>query len=1083
MSGDTRTGLSGPGTRVLLVGTGNYSASSGLPAVPSVAATLADLREVLLRQCGVSPGNLRVLTDPASPGEVGLALTEDAEQAEEVLLVYYVGHGLVSVAGELYLATASTDRHTSRMLFTALPYTAVRTLLLESRARSIVVILDCCFSGRATGVLAGQEDGSVAVDLARVSGAYVLTSAAREELALAPVGARHTAFTGELIRLLRDGDPDGPPLLTLNHVYRHLSHVLSARGFPLPQRRASQWIEDLPLAANPAPRLLRPGPEGEAVGEVDACPYPGLAAFGAEQAQWFFGRERLISELVGRLAARLDQAIPLVVVGASGSGKSSLLRAGLLPALAAGTPLGPGSRTWPRLLFTPTADPVDVLAAQVARLAGEDPEAVRAELVIDPRNFAATVRRALRAQAGESEIGGARVVMVIDQFEETFTQCADERDRQMFIRALSAAAGTDIDTTGHGERGRDSEPPALVVLGMRADLYGWCAAYPELLPALQDGQLVVGPMRAGELRAAIERPAAVTGLTLETDLVDTLLFDLGAEDPSGNEDEPGSRVEYDPGTLPMLSHAMRATWEHRGDRTLTLAGYHAAGGIRGAVATTAERAFQDFDTAEQQAARRLLLRLIHIGDGVAETRRRVDRDSLLAQAPEPDAAAAVLNALAVARLVTVDAESVEITHEALLRAWPRLRGWIDADRAGLHTHQQLTEAAATWDRDGRPVSGLYRDDELTVSDRWAQEADHRSDLGTVEQEFLTASQALRARQERRRARRPRQLIGTLSVLLTVAMTVGAVLYFKQSPQKPEPPTILSTHALHVTAMAYSPDGRDLAIVSGHSVQLWGVAAGKLLATLHGYNTDLVSVAFSSDGHTLASSSQNGTAQRWSIPNLRALNILQVNDPDLTSVALSPDGITQAISDGQSVQLWDLRSPAHISGILKGRGTGLTAAAFSPDGRTLATASQDGTALWSVATHKLLRTLPGASAGSTLIAFSPDGRTLATGNGRIVRLWNLRDPDHPLLSSTLRNAGADSVQVALSPDGHTVATRDNRSVQLWDFRSPARPVLSGTLKGDGTDLTALTFSPDGRTLATGSQDGKALLWSTAAINRR
>ncbi len=1072
---------------MLLVGTGSYSTASGLPQVPAVAATLADLGEVLIRQCGVSPGNLRVLIDPASPGEVGLALAEDSEQAEEVLLVYYVGHGLVSVAGELYLATAGTDRHTSRMLFTALPYTAVRTLLLESRARSIVVVLDCCFSGRATGVLGGQEDSSVAVDLARVSGAYVLTSAAPEELALAPVGARHTAFTGELIRLLRDGDPDGPPQLTLNHVYRHLSNVLSARGFPQPQRRASQWIEDLPLAANPAPRLLRPGPEDEAIGEVDACPYPGLAAFGAEQAQWFFGRERLTTELVGRLAARLDQALPLVVVGASGSGKSSLLCAGLLPTLAAGTPLGPGSRTWPRLLFTPTADPVGALAAQIARLAGEHPEAVRAELVIDPRNFADTVRRALGAQAGGGEIGGARIVMVIDQFEETFTQCADERDRQMFIRALSAAAGTEIDTTGQREPGRGSEPPALVVLGMRADLYGWCAAYPELLPALQDGQLVVGPMRAGELRAAIERPAAATGLTLQSDLVDTLLFDLGADDTSGREDEPGSRVEYDPGTLPMLSHVMRATWEHREDGTLTLAGYYAAGGIRGAVATTAERAFQDFDTAEQQAARRLLLRLIHIGDGVPETRMRVDRDSLLAQAPEPDAAAAVLDALAVARLVTVDAESVEITHEALLRAWPRLRGWIDADRAGLHTHQQLTEAATAWDGDNRPVSRLYRDDDLTVADRWAEEADHRSDLGTVEQEFLTASQALRARQERRRARQPRQLIGTLSVLLTVAVTVGAILYFKQSPQKPEPPTILSTHAESVTVMAYSPDGRALAIGSRDSVQLWNVATGKVVFPTSGVHigTGFMPVAISPDGRTLAASSQDGSARLWNIPSGSLLSKLTKVGADMKSIAFSPDGHILATSDGQTVGLWDIHDPLRPvlpSGASLSNGADVTSIAFSSGGQTLAVSTQDGKIrLWTVSKRQLHRTLRGDGPGSTSVAFSPDGQALAAVDNRSVRLWDVEDPVHPVNIDP--GTGTGPVSVAFSPDGRTLATGGGRSVRMWNIHNLGTPTISATLQGSVTDLLSMAFSPDGRTLAVGGQDGTVQLWSTAGINRR
>lgn len=372
-----------------------------------------------------------------------------------------MGHGLVSPGGELYLATRSTERQPELLAYTALAYTAVRTSLLQSPARSIVVVLDCCFSGKAVGVL-GALDSAVAVDLAQVHGGYVLTSAAPEELALAPPGARHTAFTGELIGLLTRGDPDGPPLLTLRHAFQYLNRVLPARGFPKPHRRASEWIDDLVLAPNPAYR--RPGDapsEPDAAGPAgDACPYPGLAAFRAEDARWFFGRERVTDELVGRLAARLQQARPLVLVGASGSGKSSLLRAGLLPALAAGTLLVPGSRTWPRLLLTPTADPVSELAAQVARLAGVEPGVVRAELVANPEGFAATVRRALAVRAGGGEISGARVVFVVDQFEETFVRCTEDQDRQVFIRALCAAAGV-------GDGALDGEPPALVVLGVR----------------------------------------------------------------------------------------------------------------------------------------------------------------------------------------------------------------------------------------------------------------------------------------------------------------------------------------------------------------------------------------------------------------------------------------------------------------------------------------------------------------------------------------------------------------------------------------------------------------------------------------
>ncbi|MGH3771961.1 MAG: caspase, EACC1-associated type [Pseudonocardiaceae bacterium] len=753
--GSVHPALSSPGTRAVLIGTGTHAAGSGLPDVPAVEATLADLKRVLTQRCGMDEGNVRVLADPVSPVEVGRVLTESAQQDQDVLLVCYVGHGLVSPGGELYLATKSTERQPELLAYTALAYTAVRTSLLQSPARSIVVILDCCFSGKAVDVLSAR-DSTVAVDLAHVKGGYLLTSAAGEELALAPLGARHTAFSGELIELLTRGDPDGPPLLTLRHAYQYLNRVLPARGFPKPHCRASERIDDLVLAPNTAYRPPEDAPPEPVAPAADVCPYPGLAAFQTEDARWFFGRERVTTELVGRLAARLEQALPLVLVGASGSGKSSLLRAGLLPALSDGAMRVPGSRAWPHLLFTPTSDPVGELATQVARLAGAQPQVVRAELVADPAGFAATVRRAL---AGGGDINGARVVVVVDQFEETFLRCTSDQDRQVFIRALCAAAG-------NGAVG--GEAPALVVLGVRADLYGRCAAYPELLPALQDGQVVLGPMRSAELRAAIEGPAHAAGLTLEPGLVETLLRELGAGTGSS------TAAPYDPGALPLLSHALQATWEHRANRTLTVDDYQATGGIYGAVATTAEALFQGFDPAGWHAARRLLLRMVQIGDGVPDTRLRAERTTLITRSPDPAAASAVFDAFARARLITAAEDSAEITHEALLGAWPRLRGWIDADRAGLYIHQQLTEAAQRWDHDGQPDSALYRDTDLAVADEWAEDPDHHADLGTLERDFLAASQALRACQQlasHRRAHRTRQLIAGLVVLLSCSSSV------------------------------------------------------------------------------------------------------------------------------------------------------------------------------------------------------------------------------------------------------------------------------------------------------------------------
>ncbi|GGZ06998.1 hypothetical protein CP967_01235 [Streptomyces nitrosporeus] len=745
-------GLSAPGTRVLLIGTGSHNPASSLPPVPAVMGNLADLGQALVERCGLAEENLRVIRDPANPMELGIAIAQEAERAKGVLWIYYVGHGLVSPAGELYLATVATDSRPGRVAYTALAYAAVRGSLLQTAARSIIVVLDCCFSGRAVDVLGDVEEQEV--DLARVHGGYVLAAAARDERALATPGAPHTAFTGELIRLLSEGDPEGTQQLTLRQANRYLDRILPARGFPRPRHRASEWIEDLVLCPNPAYRPLPLSPVLPAPARVDAmpqsCPYPGLVAFGLSQAQWFFGREQLITELAGRLAGSMDLSDPLVLMGPSGTGKSSLLGAGLLSALGKGAMPVPGSRTWPHLLITPTEHPLAELATRLERLAGVPGASLRKEIESDPLRLVAVIREMLKARAGQTAITGSRLVLVVDQFEEVFTQCADVRERQMFISALCAAASGD-----------GGEPPALVVLGLRSDFHDHCAACPALQPALRKAPLFVGPMTTDELRDAITRPAEISGLELQPGLVDILLRDFGAD---------GTARSVAPESLPLLSHALRATWKHREGCTLTVAGYAATGYIGNSVDNTAEAIYGQFNSTEQQTCRSLLLHLVHIGEGTQDARRRVNRIRLLHDSPRPDTAAEVLETLAGAQLVTVEAETVEITHEVLLHAWPRLRQWIDDDRSGLRIHQQLARDAEVWERNGRNPAQLYRGSRLGLAREWVNSSTRSSHPTPLQRKFVDTS--VQAVQRRKRVM-GLPAVALCSALLVMAGWLGA----------------------------------------------------------------------------------------------------------------------------------------------------------------------------------------------------------------------------------------------------------------------------------------------------------------------
>jgi hypothetical protein len=505
------------------------------------------------------------------------------------------------------------------------------------------------------------------------------------------------------------------------------------------------------------------------------CPYPGLAAFGPRDADRFFGREQLTAVLVTRAAEQLMRPGLLFVLGPSGSGKSSLLRAGLLPAIAAGTLPVRGSPSWPADLMTPGRRPLLELATRIAVLAGIPAGGLLADLRTDPARISAAIRQGLLAHArrrahftgpvpellptlsGEDALShpadnvGAtavqahgsrispvtpplRLVLIVDQFEEIFTQCPDEQERQAFIRALCAAAGTAetgvLPGPGGSPPGGPSsrDAPALVVIGVRADFYARCAAHCELLPYLQDHQVLVGPMDQAGLRAAIEGPATQAGLIVDDGLVGVLLADLGrhalpvgqpsrdraadgaaAFTETGNGQYSTADSSYEAGRLPLLAYALQQTWQHREGRRLTVASYQSTGGIDGAVTRAAETVYANLSLDGKQAAQRLLLRLVNPGERTADTRRRVTMTELTgttgqAGAPDtPQAATArnVLTHLIQARLLTTDtdnagSDTVEITHEALLWAWPRLREWLSRDRAGRRVHRDLTDATHAW---------------------------------------------------------------------------------------------------------------------------------------------------------------------------------------------------------------------------------------------------------------------------------------------------------------------------------------------------------------------------------------------------
>ena len=442
-------------------------------------------------------------------------------------------------------------------------------------------------------------------------------------------------------------------------------------------------------------------------------PFKGLQYFDTDDADLFFGREALTAKLIGRVR---EQRF-LAVVGASGSGKSSLVRAGLVATMRGGdSPLAlPESAHWLTHIITPTAHPLEALAASLTR----DSESVTAtttlmdDLASDPRSLHLAARRLL------SRANAPHLLLVVDQFEELFTACKEPPEREAFVNNLLTAVSLSPMETGEGWGGGDG--PTTVVLTLRADFYAHCDQYANLREALAQHQEFIGQMEDDELCRAIEAPAAHNGWTLEAGLVERLLQDVGAE----------------PGALPLLSHALLETWKRRHGRMLTLSGYQASGGVRGAIAQTAEAVFGSFQPEQQIVARQIFTELTELGEGTQMTRRRAALDDLRQTVSDDGSFDKVLRALVSARLVTAEQSGVEVAHEAVIREWPRLRRWLNEDREALRVRRRLADDAQTWAQHGRDASYLYTGARLaTVREQLVAK---RVPLGSLTQEFVAAA--------------------------------------------------------------------------------------------------------------------------------------------------------------------------------------------------------------------------------------------------------------------------------------------------------------------------------------------------------
>ncbi|MFJ9041127.1 hypothetical protein ACIRF8_31735 [Streptomyces sp. NPDC102406] len=794
-------------------------------------------------------------------------------------------------------------------------------------------------------------------------------------------------------------------------------------------------------------------------------PYRGLTRFEPGDAEVFFGRDQLIDDLV-ELTREHRCA---VVLGSSGSGKSSLLRAGLVPRLRQTSE--PGLRPAAIRILTPGAHPARTHADRLRPAEG----------------------------AGDT-------LVVVDQFEEVFTLCSDSAERARFIDLLLTA----------GQRGSRLR----LVLGVRADFYGRCLEYPELVRVIGDASVPVGPMSRDDLRRAVVGPAGVRGLTVERALTAQLVDEVAGE----------------PGGLPLLSHALLETWHRRSGRALTLRAYEAAGGVRGAIAQTAEDVYDTLTDAQATLARRIMLRLIAPGDGTADTCRPVDRSELRTAAgvhvhpgpaqddrlpadPEHDA---VLDRLARARLIILDGSTVHLAHEALITAWPRLRGWIEEDRHRLRVLRRLTQATALWGELDRDAGSLYRGVRLAEAEEAFGDSDHMG-LTPDEREFLDASVAARTRERRRQ----RTVAGFASLLLVLTLIAGVVAWQQNRTSEhrrvdaaarraataavdlrtSEPRTALQlsvaawrlsptpeTRSALLGALGQdelptftpsteskstlrlSPDGRTLIDVGKRRVTLWDLRTHRRTGTYKAPRINDASseiMGTSADGRYLLVPTDEGSQQRlWDI---RAAHYQgrPIGPPEQAADLAAPADAPLAPSDSLTVQstelngqsfsnkalvtqtddrmdVWDLRSGRHLlSRRFPGIGT-VAGSDVSPDNRLLALCTTRGVLLWNMRTHRRAdtawrsRRTCGPDNG---LQFTPDGRYLAVEDAYgLRRLTASTGKELP----RLHQVGPQ--EVLFTPDGRYAVSRGSTDILIWRLDHPEAPVFRHLVtEGDPTDL--------------------------------